>query len=113
MLAAANLPHAQGTCGATYEVIRGDTLYSIARLCGSSVAAISVASGLADPRRIETGQLLVIPGWRSSEPGKAVEEDEQEPAAAAARPAQPPPPARDEDKPDDEVEDPARGPEGM
>jgi murein DD-endopeptidase MepM/ murein hydrolase activator NlpD len=100
LLAAASLPHAQGRCGATYEVIQGDTLYSIARLCRSSVTAISAASGLADPRRIETGQLLVIPGWSS-------------PAADPARAAQPTPPTRREDRPDDAVEDPTRGPEGM
>jgi LysM repeat protein len=49
-------------CGGTYTVARGDTLYSIARRCRSSVIDIARASGLADPRRIEIGQRLVIPG---------------------------------------------------
>jgi LysM repeat protein len=43
-------------------VRRGDTLYSIARRCHSSVVAVARASGLADARRIEIGQRLVIPG---------------------------------------------------
>ena len=61
--AAAALPHARGRCdGGAYVVMRGDTLYSIARHCRSNVAAIARASGLADPRRIEVGQRLVIPG---------------------------------------------------
>lgn len=108
--ATARLPHAQGECGSTYTVIRGDTLYSIARLCGSSVNAIARASGLADARSIETGQPLVIPGWRGPEPDKSVEIAVAPPAPALPPPA---PAARREDKPQDDVEDPASGPEGM
>jgi LysM repeat protein len=59
-----------GGCGGSRIVVRGDTLYSIARRCGSSVAAIAQASGLADPRRIEIGQRLIIPGQDAPEPGK-------------------------------------------
>jgi len=51
-----------GQCGGAYTVARGDTLYSIARRCRSSVVDIARASGLADPRQIEIGQRLVIPG---------------------------------------------------
>jgi lipoprotein NlpD len=51
-----------GRCGDTYQVVRGDTLYRIARRCRSSVVAIAEASRLADPRRIEIGDRLVIPG---------------------------------------------------
>jgi len=59
---AAALPHARGRCdGGAYVVMRGDTLYSIARHCRGNVAAIARATGLADPRRIEVGQRLVIP----------------------------------------------------
>jgi LysM repeat protein len=70
---AAALPHARGRCeGGAYVVMGGDTLYSIARHCRSSVAAIAQASGLADPRRIEIGQRLVIPGAAegAAEPAK-------------------------------------------
>jgi len=62
LLAAAGLPHAQGTCGDDYRVVRGDTMYSIARLCGGTVAAIAQASGIADPARIEVGQRLDTDG---------------------------------------------------
>jgi len=67
LLITAGAPAAQG-CGGGYLVVRGDTLYSIARRCGSSVAAIARASGLADPARIEIGQRLVIPGRRAGPP---------------------------------------------
>ncbi len=40
----------------------GDTLYSIARLYGSTVYAIQQANNLADPNVIYVGQKLVIPG---------------------------------------------------
>jgi LysM repeat protein len=49
-------------CRDGYTVGRGDTLYSIARRCRSSVVAIAEASVLDDPRRIEIGQRLNVPG---------------------------------------------------
>ena len=81
-ITAAGAPGRSG-CGDSYTVVRGDTLYSIARRCGSSVARIAAASRLANPNRIEVGQRLVIPGGRAqaavpAEPGKV------EPAAVAA-----------------------------
>jgi len=45
----------------TYTVQRGDTLYSIARRFGTTVAALVAANHLADPDQIYTGQVLVIP----------------------------------------------------
>ena len=44
-----------------YIVRRGDTLYSIARRYGTTVAAIARANGIANPHRIWAGQRLVIP----------------------------------------------------
>lgn len=64
---------APGACGGVHVVVRGDTLYSIARRCHSTVVAIAEASRLADPRRIEIGQRLLIPGPAAppmAEPGK-------------------------------------------
>ena len=55
-------PPPGGDCGASYRVVRGDTLTRIARRCGSSVTAIARASGIANPNRILVGQRLVIPG---------------------------------------------------
>jgi len=52
---------APGGCGGSYRVVRGDTVYSIARRCHSTVVAIAGASRLNDPRRIEIGQILRIP----------------------------------------------------
>src|SRR3954469_15986428 len=53
---------APDVCGGVHVVVRGDTLYSIPRRCRSTVTAIAEASRLADPRRIEVGRRLVIPG---------------------------------------------------
>jgi LysM repeat protein len=70
-LAAGPPASAPGRCGGVHIVVRGDTLYSIARRCRSTVVAIAQASRLADPRRIEVGQRLVIPGRAAApEPGK-------------------------------------------
>jgi LysM repeat protein len=77
-LAAGPPAPAPGGCGAVHIVARGDTLYSIARRCGSTVVGIAQASGLADPRRIEVGQRLMIPGQG---PPAAAEPGKEEPAA--------------------------------
>jgi murein DD-endopeptidase MepM/ murein hydrolase activator NlpD len=42
-------------------VARGETMFSIARQYGTTVDAVTHANGLPDPRRIYTGQRLVIP----------------------------------------------------
>jgi LysM repeat protein len=77
---------APGACGGTHVVVRGDTLYSIARRCRSTVVAIAGASRLADPRRIEIGQRLVIPGREAP-----VADEADKPEAAPAPPSAPPP----------------------
>ena len=61
-LAALAPPPQAGDCGASYRVVRGDTLTRIARRCGSSVAAIARASGIRNPNLILVGQRLNIPG---------------------------------------------------
>lgn len=63
-------PHARSPrpCGGSYTVVRGDTLYSIARRCRGSVAGIAAASGLRNPARIEIGQRLVLAGHRRRMP---------------------------------------------
>ena len=48
-------------CGSTYTVQRGNTLYSIASTCGTTIAALQLANpGLTT--LIYTGQVLVLPG---------------------------------------------------
>jgi LysM repeat protein len=46
---------------ATYTVRSGDTLGAIARRAGTTVAAIAAANGIADPNRINVGQVLRLP----------------------------------------------------
>jgi len=62
LLVGAGLPHARGVCTDSYTVLRGDTLYSIARLCRSSVGAMARANRLRSGRTIEVGQRLLVPG---------------------------------------------------
>lgn len=47
---------------AAYEVRQGDTVYSISRRFGLSVADLAAANRLAQPYTISVGQRLVIPG---------------------------------------------------
>ena len=51
-------PPPQGT---TYTVQAGDTLSSIAAQFGATVEAIVQANAIADPTRLEVGQVLIIP----------------------------------------------------
>jgi LysM repeat protein len=50
-----------GTCTSPYVVQRGDTLYSIATRCGTTVLAIQQANGIPSPEYIFPGQQLTIP----------------------------------------------------
>jgi murein DD-endopeptidase MepM/ murein hydrolase activator NlpD len=56
------------SAAATYVIKPGDTLGSIAKANGVSVAALAKANGIADPNRVYAGQQLVIPG---AKPGPA------------------------------------------
>jgi LysM repeat protein len=50
-----------GGCPNPYVVQRGDTLYSIAQKCGTTVAALQQANGIPAPEYIFPGQQLRIP----------------------------------------------------
>jgi putative chitinase len=52
---------APSASGLVHTVRPGDTLYSIARVYGTTVWAISAANGIANPNYIYVGQRLVIP----------------------------------------------------
>ncbi len=57
--------------GTTYVVQRGDTLFSIARLHGLDVTALSRANGIVNPSLIYVGQRLVIPQAGATPPAAA------------------------------------------
>ena len=82
------LPHASGApagpgrgCGGSFTAARGDTLYSIARRCETSVAELVQENRLGRPTALAAGQELSIPGF-------AVRERPKPPEAG-------PPPAHD------------------
>ena len=47
----------------TYTVQRGDTLHKIAQRYGVSVSSLMTANHISDPREIQIGQVLTIPGY--------------------------------------------------
>ena len=49
----------------SYTVKRGDTLHHIAQRYGVSVSSLMAANGIGDPRTLEVGQVLTIPGYTS------------------------------------------------
>ena len=55
----------------TYAVRRGDTLSSIAKLSGCTVADLQGENRLADPNRLSVGQVLQLPRMRALNPEKA------------------------------------------
>lgn len=60
----ATLPATEAADGA-YVVRPGDTLYGIARRLGMTTAALAGVNDLPDPRRLDVGQVLVIPNPES------------------------------------------------
>ncbi|MDO5666502.1 MAG: peptidoglycan DD-metalloendopeptidase family protein [Alcaligenaceae bacterium] len=63
---------AASSAAGTYVVQRGDTLYSIARRHGTTVANLSNLNGITDPSQLEVGQRLRVGGAaaRSSAPAR-------------------------------------------
>jgi LysM repeat protein len=54
---------AQSTCGESYTVVKGDTLFKISRHCGTTVNALMRANPqIKDRRLIYPKQVLVLPG---------------------------------------------------
>ncbi len=56
----------------TYVVAEGDTLYSIAKRHGTTVAALQAVNGLDGSERIEIGQTLYLPADAGPDSGVAV-----------------------------------------
>ena len=105
------LPHAAGApagpgagCGGAFTAARGDTLYSIARRCETSVAELVQENRLGQPPRLAAGQLLAIPGFAAPGGSKPPEagpppahdllppHPERRPDRAGPPPPLPPPP---------------------
>lgn len=83
------------TCGGSYTVKPGDTLYSIAGRCGVSVKRLREANGISGSA-IYRGQALTIPSGSSSTPGSPATQSAAPPsyvppsAASGAVPVQAP-----------------------
>ncbi|MFN0027309.1 MAG: LysM peptidoglycan-binding domain-containing protein [Acidimicrobiales bacterium] len=66
----------------TYEVVPGDTLFSIARRNGTDVATLTALNELADPSHIRIGQVLVLATSQTTSESEAPVLDEQRLSAA-------------------------------
>jgi peptidoglycan endopeptidase LytF len=74
-----------GACGSTYTVDVGDTLYSIAQTCGTTVEAMLDANpSITDPALIYAGTELNVPGGEDGgeEPPEEGAPEEGEPAVS-------------------------------
>ena len=56
----------------TYTVKRGDTLSGIAARYSTSVSALVLANGLANPNKIKVGQKLTIPTNQTEDKDKLI-----------------------------------------
>jgi LysM repeat protein len=72
---AAPLPHASGApagpgpgCGGSFTAARGDTLYSIARRCETTVTELAQENRLGQPPQLAAGQRLSVPGFDRAGP---------------------------------------------
>lgn len=76
-----------GSCGPSYTVLSGDTLFSIARMCGVSLEDLIMANpGLGNPNLISVGQVLRIPSAPSA-PAQSPAAVQSNPVEQAAPPA--------------------------
>ena len=56
--------------GSSYRVRKGDTIGRIARRHGVSQKALMRANKIRDPRKLRSGQKLIIPGGHTKDPGR-------------------------------------------
>ncbi len=67
----AAVPAAPHVAGRTHTVVKGDTLSSIARTYGVSVAALKAANGDQDEKHLPIGQVLAIPSGHAPQAAPA------------------------------------------
>jgi LysM repeat protein len=80
------------------HVVRpGETLGAIARKYGVKLGDIATVNNISDPKKIHPGQVLVIPGGKSSGAAKASAASTVQPMPEAAEPAAPASPAANQD----------------
>jgi LysM repeat protein len=61
---------AQSPCGGTYSTRPGDTLFSLAQQCSTTVDSILAANpGISDPRQIPVGLAVTLPAAQSGQDG--------------------------------------------
>ncbi len=68
----------------TYTVVKGDSLWSIAKKNGITVSELAAANNLSDKAGVRIGQSLIVPGAVGDEP--AATSSVSAPAAPAGRP---------------------------
>ena len=64
-----------GRVGRVHTVVKGDTVYALAKQYGCSVSAISRVNNLKNVHLIRIGQKLVVPGGKMQIDGQAVKTD--------------------------------------
>lgn len=62
---------AGGSGAGTYKVVRGDTLSGIAARYNTSYQNLAAINGIADPNKINEGQVLKVPGSDAAAPAAA------------------------------------------
>lgn len=76
-----------GSCGPSYTVLSGDTLSSIAQLCGVSLEDLVMANpGLGNPNLISVGQVLRMPAAQAA-PVQPLPTQQTNPVEQAAPPS--------------------------
>lgn len=74
-------------CGATHQVVSGDTLSKIARECQVTLPALKAANPMADPNKISPGQVFNIPGCGGAAAQTSVSVEQKPPATSQGTPS--------------------------
>lgn len=86
--AVAPAPSRASGASVRHTVAPGETIGAIARQYGVRTSEINVANNISDPRTLQAGQVLIIPGWQA--PGSAAAPAASTPDPVEAAPQTPP-----------------------